>query len=95
MSTTVRIREEDKRVLDELQARITLETGRRPSLEQVLHRVVELAEAHESELVIDDEPAPFSEERKQEVLEARHDLGFPTREEDIDEELYGGPGGPG
>jgi hypothetical protein len=90
MSTTVRIREDDKQALDRLQAKITLETGERPSLEEVLHRVVALAEAREDELIVDDEPPELSEEEKQRVLEATHDLGFTTREEDVDEVLYGG-----
>lgn len=94
MSTTVRVREEDKEVLDRLQARITLATGQRPSLEEVVHRIVALAEVHEEEILIDDEPPTLSEEDKRRVLDATFDLGYPTREEDIDEELYGGPEGP-
>lgn len=94
MSTTVRIREEDKQVLDRLQARITLETGERPSLEEVLHRVVELAEEQEDELLSDDEPPRLTEEEKQHVLDTTFDLGYATREEDIDETLYGGREGP-
>ena len=90
MSTTVRIREDDKQALDRLQAKITLATDERPSLAQVLHRVVALAEAREDELIADDEPPELSKEEKQRVLEATHDFGFTTREEDIDEVLYGG-----
>lgn len=94
MSTTVRIREEDKQVLDRLQARITLETGQRPSLEEVLHRVVELAEGHEGELILEDEPPELTEEEKEQILSISYSLGRVTREEDIDEILYGDPEGP-
>lgn len=94
MSTTVRIREEDKERLDRLQAKITLETGEKPSLEEVLHRLVELGEAHEAELVIRDEPPQLTEEQKERILSMGSDLGKTTREEDIDETLYGGPEGP-
>lgn len=94
MSTTVRIRDEDKERLDRLQAKITLETGEKPSLEEVLHRLVELAEVHEDDLTGTARASPFTEQEKEQVLEARHDLGFTTREEEIDEVLYGGPEGP-
>lgn len=94
MSTTVRIRDEDKERLDRLQAKITLETGEKPSLEEVLHRLVELGETHEVELTEGDTGLGLTEDEKAEVLEATYDLGTPTREQDIDEILYGGPEGP-
>lgn len=94
MSTTVRIRDEDKRVLDRLQARITLETGEKLPLEEVLHRVVSVAEAHAPELTIDDTPPDLSEERKEEIASMGVHTGVRTREEDIDDILYGGPEGP-
>lgn len=94
MSTTVRIRDEDKRRLDRLQAKITLETGEKPSLEEVLHRLVELGDKREAELVFQDSPPNLTEEEKDRALAATHDLGTRTREEDIDEILYGGPEGP-
>lgn len=94
MSTTVRIREEDKQRLDRLQAKITLETGEKPSLEEVLHRLVELAEVHEDELTLDEDGPQLSEERKQEILSMGQPTGNRTREEDIDDVLYGGPEGP-
>lgn len=94
MSTTVRIREEDKAKLDQLQAKITLETGEKPSLEEVLHRLVELGEERELELVQQAQARSLTDNEKEKVLEATHDLGFPTREEDIDDILYGGPEGP-
>lgn len=94
MSTTVRIRDEDKRRLDRLQAKITLETGEKPSLEDLLHRLVELGEAREGELIFQDQPPQLTGEEKEQALSATHDLGIVTREEDIDEILYGGPEGP-
>lgn len=94
MSTTVRIREEDKERLDRLQAKITLETGEKPSLEEVLHRLVELGEANEVDLIFEDEPPELSQARKQAILAMGSHTGTRTSEEDIDETLYGGPEGP-
>jgi len=90
----VRIREEDKEVLDRLQATITLETGEKPSLEEVLHRVLEVAEAHEEELVLEDEPPNLTEEERERILSTGFSTGRGTREEDIDDVLYGSPEGP-
>lgn len=94
MSTTVRIRDEDKAKLDRIQAKITLEQGEKPSLEEVLHRLLELGERREGEIVRPVGAPVLTGEEKQEVLGSTFDLGFMTREEDIDRELYGGSGGP-
>ncbi len=94
MSTTVRIRDEDKVKLDRIQAKITLEQGEKPSLEDVLHRLVELGERREGELVRPAGSLDLSEEEKREVLESTFDFGFLTREEDIDKDLYGDLEGP-
>lgn len=88
MSTTVRIREDDKRKLDELQARLTLTTGQRVPLEEVLHRVLQVAGQEEDRIL--DRPPEMTEERKQELDSLTFDLGHPTREEEIDDILYGG-----
>jgi hypothetical protein len=94
MSTTVRIREADKQVLDELQARIRLESGERVPLEEVLHRVLDFARDHEDELVDRYPPPDLSDEELERIMEISWDFGEETREEDIDETLYGGEDGP-
>ena len=64
MPTTVRIRDEDKRALDRLQARMTLARGRVP-LEEVLHRALAVAGRHEAEMAPDDGVArPAAEVRR-------------------------------
>jgi hypothetical protein len=94
VSTTVRIREDAKEALDRLQARMTLEMGERPSLQEVLDRVLEVAEAHEEELVLADEPPNLTEEERERILSTGFSTGRGTREEDIDDVLYGSPEGP-
>lgn len=88
MSTTVRVRREDKAALDRLQAKITLREGERVPLEEVLHRLVELGKRREDEIVGDRGPQ-LTEEEKQRILDLPTDFGIRTSEATIDEELYG------
>lgn len=92
MSTTVRIREADKRTLDELQAKLTLATGQRVPLEEVLHRV--LAVAREEEERILGAPRRLTEARKREIQGLAGVITLERDERSIDEILYGGPEGP-
>ncbi len=93
MPTTVPIREEDMRRLERLQARIALETEERPSLEEVLHRLLDVAEKHPAALGILDEPPQLTEEEKERFSSTSLPLGGIDHEK-IDEILYGGPDGP-
>ena len=90
MATTVRIRDEDKATLDALQAKMTLAGGKRLPLEEVLHRIVEFAEDHEDELVLDDTPPALT---KKQIAAFHKGIGAsgapPLREEDMDDFLYG------
>lgn len=90
MATTVRVRDEDKAVLDALQARYLLATGKRISLDELLHRIVELAEAHEDEIILDDVAPKLTEEEIAAFHGGIGDSGVVTSEEDIDGILYGG-----
>ena len=87
--TTVRVRDEDKAVLDALQARYLLATGDRISLDELIHRLVELAEAHEDEIILDD-VAPKLTREERVSFHAGIDWGVETTEDDIDKILYGG-----
>ncbi len=94
MAPRVQIGDETEQALHRLQAKIELATGQRPSMQQLLARIIELAEAHEDELVQEDTVPQLSEERKQEILSMGEATGDVTSEEDIDDILYGGPDGP-
>lgn len=89
-ATTVRIRRADKEALDALQARYRLETGGRISLEDLLGRILELAEGHEDELWLKDEAPKLTPAEIKRFLSGTSDWGVVTREEDIDGILYGG-----
>lgn len=87
MPTTVRVRTEDKKVLDRIQARMTLAHGRM-SLDEVLHHVIRLAERHESEMVLDEGPKLTKKEIAY-ILSQTFDTRKPSDHSTIDEELYG------
>ncbi|MHB8634204.1 MAG: hypothetical protein ACYDBQ_09600 [Thermoplasmatota archaeon] len=87
MATTVRVRDEDKRDLDALQARLVLAEGRRLPLDELMHRVVRVAGAHEGELT-ESAPAP-SREKVKAFMAGTGNSGHPANEEDIDAHLYG------
>lgn len=87
MSTTVRIREEDKARLDRLQAKLALARDRRMSLDEVLHQVIAVAERHEEDLLKHDRGPQLSEERIQEILEMPRDWGVETDSSRLDEDL--------
>lgn len=86
----MRIRDEDKAALDALQAKFLLSTGRRLSLEELLGRIIELAEAREEDLLTEGHAPTLSAEALDAYQNAGRDWGVVTREEDIDEVLYGG-----
>lgn len=93
MATTVRVRDEDKTALDALQAKMTLATGKRVPLDEVVSRLVELAEAHEDELLLVDEAPPLTPTEIRAFLAGTSDWGSATNEDDIDRVLYGGADG--
>lgn len=89
MSTTVRIRDEDKRRLDALQARLTLDGGERLPLEEVLARALRVAAAHRGELLEADRAPKLDAAAVERLLSLSFDFGFETDESTIDHELYG------
>jgi hypothetical protein len=90
MATTVRVQDEDKGVLDTLQARYLLATGQRISLDELLHRVIELAEEHEDEIILEDVPPRLTRREVEAFIDRVGDSGVTTHERDIDRILYGG-----
>ena len=91
MSTSVKVTDRTKSRLEELQAEIRLETGRKVTQQQLLERMV--TEPYESdEELIDsfrDEFEPLTDEEIERWLSGTVSSGVETTEEDIDEILYG------
>lgn len=91
MGTAVKVDDEAKDRLEELQAAIRLQTGETVTQQELLSRLID--DAYESrEAVIDsfrDSTVPLSDTEKDQLREARFSSGVETDEEDIDDLLYG------
>lgn len=91
MAIAVKIEDEAKSRLEELQAEIRLRTGESVTQQELLTRLID--DAYESrEDVIDsfrESTVPLSEADKDAMRAGRISSGVETDEEDIDELLYG------
>ena len=91
MATAVKVDEDAKSRLEELQAEIRLQVGRKVTQQELLTRLID--DAYESrDEVIDsfrDTTVPLSEEEKEAFRSGRFSSGVETDEEDIDDILYG------
>jgi len=91
MTTAVKVEEDAKSRLEELQAEIRLRTGTKVTQQELLTRLID--DAYESrEAVIDSFRAstvPLSEDEKERMRRGRFSSGVETDEEDIDDILYG------
>jgi len=91
MATSVKIDETVKSRLEELQARIKLETGRKVTQQELLDRLVTDAYDDREEFVrgFRDEYEPPTDEEIEVLLTPTISSGVETDEDDIDEVLYG------
>ena len=91
MTTAVKVHDEAKSRLEELQAEIRLQTGRKVTQQELLTRLID--DAYESrEAVIDsfrESSVPLSDAEKAAMGRHRFSSGVETAEEDIDDVLYG------
>jgi len=91
VTTAVKVDEDAKSRLEELQAEIRLRTGQKVTQQELLSRLID--DAYESrDEVIDSfrEPSvPLSDDEKEAMRQGRFSSGIGTEEEDIDDILYG------
>ncbi|RQG92239.1 hypothetical protein [Natrarchaeobius chitinivorans] len=91
MATAVKVDENAKSRLEELQAEIRIQTGSSVTQQELLTRLID--DAYESrEAVIDsfrESRVPLSDGEKETMQRGRFSSGVETGEEDIDEILYG------
>jgi hypothetical protein len=91
MATAVKVDDDAKSRLEELQAEIRLRTGEKVTQQELLSRLIDDAYQSRAE-VIDSfrEPTvPLSESEKEAMQRGRVSSGVETDEEDIDDVLYG------
>ncbi len=91
MSTSVKMSEETKRLINRLQARIVLATGRKPSQQEILDQILRLASEDEEELIrrLSGVKLPLSSREIELLMKVPTDWGVATSEPEIDEVLYG------
>ena len=91
MTTSVKISEEAKELLDKLQAKVVLSLGRKPSQEKVLDAILRLSTERQEEIItrLAGVRLPLSPDEIENLMAVPEDWGVMTKEEDIDEFLYG------
>jgi hypothetical protein len=91
MVSAVKMDEESKSLLEELQAEIKLETGKKVTQQEVLARIVESAYESKADLIesFRDGHVPLSDEEREAFHSGMFSSGVETDEEDIDDILYG------
>lgn len=91
MATAVKMDEETKSHLEELQAEVRLRVGENVTQQELLERLVEDAYESKSDFVdsFRSSTVPLSDEEKAAMQSGRFDSGTETDEDDIDDILYG------
>jgi hypothetical protein len=91
MSTSVKISGESKRLIDTLQARLVIATGKKISQQELLDTLVRLSTERKDELfgLIAGVRLPLTPEEVEKLMKIPTDWGVETREEEIDTILYG------
>lgn len=91
MATAVKMDEEAKSQLEELQAEIKLKTGTKITQQEILSRLIESAIESRSEFIdsFRDSNTALSDEEIHQFNQGMISSGVETGEEDIDEILYG------
>jgi len=91
MSTSVKISGEGKSLLDRLQARLVIATGRKVSQQELLEILVRLSSEREDELIsyMAGVKLPLPPGEFEKLMKLRTNWGVETREEEIDIYLYG------
>ncbi len=90
-TVSVRITRSAKRLLEELQARIAFETGKRYNLQDILAASVRVAARHRNELIEELEGAwrPLRPEEAERLLEELSFEGPREASREVDRVLYG------
>jgi len=96
MATAVRVDEDAKSRLGELQAEIRLRTGKRVTQQELLTRIIDETSESYDEIVdaFRQSTVPLSDEEQAAMQRGQFSSGVETDESDIDDVLYGEPASP-
>lgn len=91
MVTAVKVDEDAKSRLEELQAEIRLKTGEKVTQQELLSRLIDDAYESREELIdsFRESTVPLTEDEKAAMQRGRFSSGVETDEDDIDDILYG------
>jgi hypothetical protein len=89
MSENIKVRKEDKKLLDLLQAEFTLKTGRKVSQQNLFSRMIKYLQHRKEDFLSKSTNLPLSEEQIKKIRQVQGDWNIKTKEEDIDRLLYG------
>lgn len=89
MSENIKVRKEDKKLLDLLQAEFTLKTGEKVSQQNLFSKIVEYLQHTKEDFLGKSTNLPLSEKQIKKLKQVQKDWKVKTREEDIDRLLYG------
>ena len=91
MATAVKMDEDTKSKLEELQAEIKLKTGKKVTQQEVLARLVESVSESRSEFIdsFRESVVSLSDDEIEQFNQGRIASGVETNEEDLDDILYG------
>lgn len=91
MTTSIKISDRSKKILDRLQAKITLNTDKKATYQEILDIIIDFIDKNED--IILKEPkkrtGPLEEREIEKLKKFPWDFGVETKEEDIDKILYG------
>ena len=90
MGSSIKVSEDAKKTLEALQAKITLATGSKIPQQRLLDTIIRYSADHVDQILeraIEAPPLPKSQ--LEAILNAPMDWGVETREEEIDQILYG------
>jgi hypothetical protein len=91
MAPSIKISDKSKKILNRLQAKITLLTDKKMTLQEILDSILELMEADEDLLLkkLEKLAPTFGKKELENLVNFPWDFGAKTSEEEIDKTLYG------
>ena len=91
MTTAVKVDDDAKSRLEELQAEIRLKSGKKVTQQELLSRLIDDAYDSKDDVIesFRESTVPLTEAEKERMRQGRFDSGTETDEADIDEILYG------
>lgn len=91
LTTSIKISDKSKKILDRLQAKITLLRDKKVTLQEILDNILELMEENEDLLLekLEKLTFPLGKKELDNLINLPWDFGVRTSEEEIDKILYG------